>query len=297
MLDKMEGSYQLALHEPVRSMLPVCADCSAKTSVPCKSCRGTGRFLSNLVSGDVAFAGNGPESQVMIGVEIKSVADMLQSMHQGRLQEQIKRMAGCYDLIWLLQYGRYRANPKSKYLSCPNPVQVYKSRSKTRLRDGWYDIRLDNKPVPYGYLEAFKCSPSLMSLGVQIVRVESLEEAAQWLGVLYRTWTKPFHKHSSMRVFDSSGDKLGSTRLKTMSTFPDLSSDVLEAAKFLSGIPGIRYERAIAIAKHFPSLDRMISADVDDWAEIRIESRSGTSRKLGKVLAKSIVQFLTKKRR
>lgn len=301
MVDKMEGSYLLALHEPIRSMLDKCGKCNGeiatRNTTLCKHCRGTGRFLSNLSSGDVCFTGNGPNGPLFIGIELKSISDMVQSLSHGRLQEQIRKMIQQYDISWILQYGRCRPGSKS-YPRCPIPLQVYKEKSLTRRREGWYDLKLGTKPVPYGYLESFKVSPSLLSLNViHSTRVETLQEAAHWIGVLYRTWSKPYHQHSSMRTFDQSGDKIKNNPLKTITDFNSDSQDILEMAKFVAGLPGVRYERAIAISRHFRSIEKLMFADVSELANVVVESQGGRSRRLGPVIAKSLIEFITKKRK
>ena len=67
--------------------------------------------LSRLEAGDVSITGNGPTGLLSIGVEVKSVDDLLQSEGNGRLRDQLESMLKAYDVNWLLTHGQYRAGP------------------------------------------------------------------------------------------------------------------------------------------------------------------------------------------
>lgn len=67
--------------------------------------------LTRLDSGDVCFVGHGPHGESVVGVELKSVSDLLSSRQNGRLQGvdgQIPEMLTGYDERWIVTYGTYR---------------------------------------------------------------------------------------------------------------------------------------------------------------------------------------------
>jgi ERCC4-type nuclease len=65
--------------------------------------------LSRLNFGDVMIAGNGPKGSVAVGIEVKSIWDLVASAANGRLMDtQITGMLGDYSHCWLLVYGSWR---------------------------------------------------------------------------------------------------------------------------------------------------------------------------------------------
>lgn len=208
--------------------------------------------LHRLSSGDVSFVGNGPESQILIGVEVKSILDLISSLDTGRLQaDQIPGMINDYTIRWLCYYGEYRPNPSTGTLQ---------TRKVKDGKERWVDYAIGKRPVPYGYVEAFLCSPSFTNTGMQSKRVMDLAEAAAWIGVLYRTWQKDYSKHKSMRVLSTAQD------LPTM--MPGIDEQTLLKAKIASQLPGVGHARAMAAARHFRSVREMVNADSKEWMKI-----------------------------
>ena len=64
LIDDRAGSRDLIKYEPVRSTGELC----------------------RLDSADVCLTGNGPNDAVLIGVEVKSIWDLISSINTGRLQ-------------------------------------------------------------------------------------------------------------------------------------------------------------------------------------------------------------------
>jgi hypothetical protein len=201
----------------------------------------------------VCFVGNGPEGLIAIGVEVKSILDLISSLDTGRLQaDQIPGIVVAYNVQWLVYYGEYRPNPSTGTLQ---------TRKVKDGKEKWQDYQLGNRPVPYGYVEAFLCSPSFTNTGMQSKRVMSLEEAAAWVGVLYRTWQKPYDKHKSMKVLSTAQD------LPMM--MPGLSDKELVIAKWACALPGIGHGKAMAAVKHFKSPRELANADGREWMKIQ----------------------------
>lgn len=334
LIDYRKGSRNLALYEPLRSKhLITCQSCSGGIGATwkldrssgeyyktkdhatdreqkphCTVCHDTGRILHTLSSGDIAFVGRGKNNlPIMIGVEIKSVTELISSLVSGRLQDtQVRGMVDDYDPCgrWLLHYGIYRPNPANGNL------QLYRDGSFTR-RAGWYDYTINNVSVQYGYLESFKVSPSILSLGFYIVRVNDIQEAAQWIATLYRTWTRDYDSHKSMRVFDKSQDiegrlkqdevgrnmKGGKVSTRSMNAGGNGHADNFRALALQANtLPSMGYERSVAAAKHFEghSIVDMVTAPAAEWEKIVVEGKNRNI-KLGSVKAKSIVEYLNRK--
>lgn len=226
--------------------------------------------LTRLASADVQFVGNGPSGPVLVGVEVKSVPDLLNSAATGRLQAddgQLAAMHAAYDYCWLCVYGDVQRG----------------QRGQLQIRGKWgkfFNHEIGNNPVPFGYLDALIIE--LAARRVRVVRIpcanpnEPLTETAQWLGVLHRWWSKEWHEHKLVRTFNKAND---------IPLTPGVPEDVLYragvASKLLPGRGGIGYERAIAAAQHFDSVREMVNADAKEWQQVP---------GVGKVLSKAVVE-------
>lgn len=272
--------------------LSTCLDCQSPTQFKWASRTATGQpsdwvcssgnrshtslaLLSRLDSGDVCFSGNGPNGPILIGIEIKSISDLVTSLQSGRLQaEQIPKMSTTYDMGWIVVYGTYRSNPIPGPSNGSLQIQKWSKRNGKPFCD-WEDFTINGRPIPYGYAESFLISPSFLSTNLLSHRCIDMAEVATWIGTLYRTWSKPYDRHKSMRVFNKSQDiSIDQSSPLALSIDPP----TLLRAKVASQFPGVGFERALAIAQHSPS---PLTVSV---------SKSGLERVkgIGKVLAGSI---------
>lgn len=223
--------------------------------------------LTRLNSADVRFVGQGPDSTpILIGIELKSILNLVSSISSGQLQShQIPNMLVDYDVRWLLYYGAHRSSPR-------NDLQIPTKNNK------WRNYKQGKSSVPYGYVYAFLSSPSFTNTGFFSQRVSNVQEAASWIGVLYRTWQKPYHKHSSMK-------RLARIDYSLMPTAnPDVDRSLLQRAKIAQAIEGLGYERAMAAANHFPTPRAMLSASAGEWSRVP---------GIGKVVANNVVRVAT----
>jgi ERCC4-type nuclease len=247
--------------------------------------------LTRLDSADVAFAGNGSAGPITIGVETKSVGDMISSLANGRangVDGQLAQMAQSYDVRWLLVYGLSRANPATGNLQVAR-TWAQKGHD-TRFTVDWHDFSPGgSKPVRYSYLEGFLLSPAFQRLGVWYKQVATVEDAAWWLFTLYKSWQKQWSDHRGTHAFDLS-QEVQSTTIKPIDPF------TLQLAKTAASLPSIGYERGLAVAEHFPSIDAMINASTDDWAEVTTIDGKGKRRRLGSVVASAVMRAIHRKR-
>jgi hypothetical protein len=163
-------------------------------------------------------------------------------------------MLEAYDVSWLLIHGTYRPGLDGR-------LQMLRGK-------GWKSISLGKRAVPYGYLEGLLFD--LAALGVRVKQVRDLAEAAFWLGVLHRWWSKPWHKHKGLRTFDQS---------RNISLMPGVDPETLLRARVAAQLPGVGFERALSVARHFPSIVDMINADASEWEQVP---------GIGKVIARAV---------
>lgn len=295
LLDKREGSWQLARLEPLRSLLPTCPVCKGQPVADCPGCRqfdksiynretGTwgkyvavGRQLSHITTSrgeggpDVLICGNGPDGPILIAVEVKSVRDLIASADTGRLQAdngQLQAMLADYQQSWLLWYGAIRCGDDGN-LEEPggrgeNGRCLWKPFTKNASPTG--------RPLSCEFLDAMLFA--VASMGVHVAHVGTERQAARWLASLYRYWSKPYAEHKFTHTF------------KDVSRFPKAIPGVTaeqrdRAAVVVDRYPGLGYQRALAAAKHFPSVQAMANADEKEWVKVP---------GIGKVIAASVVK-------
>jgi hypothetical protein len=218
---------------------------------------------------DVSFTGNGPSgSTLRIGIEVKKLTELVGALDTGRLQAtQLPGLMALYDIRWLLIVtGSSRRNPKSGTLQ---------TRRRAQNGEGWewcdWTHGSRGKTYAYSYFQKFLLSPSFTEYkdasgeGIRFDKVYDLSEAAYWIGDLYETWQKPYHRHSSMRVLDRSGNQNGLTESTIRAKLSSLHDPRLHDAKFAqrvrtaSSLPGVSYSRAVALAESTESVQKMIS--------------------------------------
>lgn len=274
---RVGSSGQLALYEPVRSLLAPCSTCDGTGSVgpispvlghplpgsmSCSPCAGTGRQLSRITtrhsaSGpDVLFAGNGPDSSVSIAAEVKSLVELLAAGDSGRLagfDGQLPAMlAEGYDQCWLLVYGISRAGATGL-------LEVPRNGATGTGNGGWVPFTTgDGREVPYGYLHGLLVEVAAMGVHTRVVR--DIKEAAAWVGVLYRWWTKPWGEHDLTKRFD---------RSRKFPVQPFDSRELVAAAEIIAKFPArIGYEKARAAAVHFGSVEAAVNATTAEWVKV-----------------------------
>lgn len=215
--------------------------------------------LTRLDSADACIVGNGADGTILVGVEIKSIWDLLSSMGTGRLQAtQIPAMLDTYQVNWLLYYGEYRPGDDGRLM--------------LRKGAGWKSMKLGKRPVPYGYLESFLCD--MAAIGFNIKHTHDVRTAAVWLGALHRWWSKRWTDHKGMRTLDHS---------REISLMPGMTPEIHLRAKVAAQLPGVGFERAISAARHFASVVDMVTATSDEWARI-----PGIGKVIGKAIATAV---------
>jgi ERCC4-type nuclease len=232
--------------------------------------------LCRLESADVAIVGNGPKGIASVGVEVKSITDLISSIETGRLQgTQIPEMMQTYDVVWLLYYGEYRPGASSGGLE----IQTNNGT--------WRQYSVGKREIPWGWLESMLLTVSAAGVRVKWVGgstsktanggCEGLRRAAYWCGALARWYNKEWDKHRGFHTFDHS------QRVSLPPGERRENKELLMRARVVSGIPSLGYERAIAAAKHFPGIIAMITASEEEWREVP---------GIGKTLSKAVVQWI-----
>ncbi len=208
-----------------------------------------------LDSGDVAFGGCGPDGDIIIGVELKGLGDMLTSMRSGRYIEQLNRMLETYQAIYLFIEGVWR----------PSEDGII----ETPTRGGWGPLSLSSKEqrdkgrrrAYYSYSELDKFITSLeMKRSVIVRRIprfprSSRLETVMSLVNLYNWWQKPWESHSSVEA------------VKLQSGNP-LTGKVSTLRRVAAALPGVGWELSRRVEQHFKSVENMAGALSSEWMEV-----------------------------
>lgn len=202
--------------------------------------------LGRLTFGDLAFLGNGPDGcPVPIGVEVKSINDVLTCITNGRFAgTQLPGLVATYEVYWLLVEGIWRCDPSSGVL------QVLKRRD-------WVDAGFGQRRFMYRDLQTWLLTLQ-QKAGLRVVTVSNWTEAAHWISTLYNWWTnKEWEEHRAHLAMDSSG---GDWMLdRALLVRPTLCRRV--AAQ----LPGIGAGKSEAVANYFGTTKAMVEASETEW--------------------------------
>lgn len=221
--------------------------------------------MTRLEFGDASFMGNGAGGPAPIGIEVKNIGDLANSMQSGRLAgHQVPGLLDRYEHVWLVVEGFYRRHRTSDIVEMPQGAT-------------WKPLYLGKRPVFWGQLESFLTSLEVLA-GLKVRRTRTTRETAEFINMLHGWWNKPWEQHKSLNVVHKTAPR---AELKTLD---DTTRQIRDIAATL---PGIGYDRALAVAKYFNSPDALFLATERDWQEIE---------GIGRTLARRIVAALHQER-
>lgn len=216
--------------------------------------------LTPLEFADASFIGTGADGEpATVGVEIKNVQDLANSMQSGRLAgHQVPGLLERYQYVWLVVEGFYRRSRGSNVVEIPRGQR-------------WQPLYLGRRPILWSQLENFLTSLEVLA-GIRVRRTRTSRETAEFIHLLYEWWQKP--DHTALRVVHRTAPRAELTRLD------DVTKQIRDIAATL---PGIGYDRALAIAKAVKSPSDLFLMTERDWRAV-----DG----VGRTLAKRIVDAL-----
>lgn len=218
-----------------------------------------GSELGVLEFGDMCFYGKGPRGKICIGVEVKTIDDLVGSLASGRLRgRQLPGMLDSYDVSWLVYYGLHRENLDT------GDLEIWRGRK-------WQEYQF-SPGRQYSYLRNSLLSVS--ASGVLINSMSSIDGCAKWVESLRDWWVRPWDSHVSFKNSSLYGSSL------VQSGLTDKEERVAKVALSLSNIG---YKIAFRAAKKFQSVAEMSSAPAQEWAGLK---------GVGKMKAAKIVKML-----
>lgn len=211
---------------------------------------------TRLDYGDVVFEGNGPDGKIKIGIEIKTIGDLVNSMITGRLaSKQLPDLTENCDFTFVLVVGQVREN-NGLLEECKNNY--------------WFPIKYGGRTTSYAAYEAFLLALSV-GFGCRILYANDLKESVETIVNTYRWFQKDWDSHSTLHAVHEL------PKPKRYATKPTLVEEMA------SRIKGVGWKTAREIGGVFPTPEDMILADIDTWLHIP---------GVGKTLATKIVSQL-----
>lgn len=217
------------------------------------------RLVNNQPSSDFVFSGNGPDDLITIGIERKTLPDLIACMHSARLAtKQIPKMLEWFDLSYLLVEGIYKAGAHGELLEF-----VY---------GGWRDVRSGR--VTYDQVANFLTTITVMTDNrIQLLWTPDAEQTAATVCAMYSWFQRPWGSHSSFQAFHTAPPKRPIINQPTeeMLRRGEITSEEWKAWNcrlFSKEIRGIGWDLSEAVAKHFGTVRKAVLASTKEWQEI-----------------------------
>lgn len=220
--------------------------------------------LSNteMPAGDFAFEGNSEEGRILIGVERKTVKDMMNSIRLERFSgHQLKELMDLYKRWYVIVEGIHRCGAdgilEEPYKGVWRPVQTGTIRYMYSRLDNFINSIEETTPVRF----KFTHNPQLTA--IQVVN-------------LYNFWDKDYSDHKAADgVHHAPRVEIGRKW-----TFPRIVA---------AELPGIGADSALAVARKFGTIFEMTTATVEEWAEVEVPNGRKTKR-IGHKTAQRIME-------
>ncbi len=215
-------------------------------------------LIDNL-DADFQFCGNGPDGELLIGVERKAISDLIDSITKGRLAgEQVGHMQATYDRNYLIVEGYFRRQQNTGLI-------------ETRAGAGW---RVASGKITYSQMNRFLCSIQEQA-DFRLWRTVDDRDTAAYIVDQYEWWSKPWLSHRTHQTIYT--PELRNPRAGHKATLFKRKPNLVE--RWLSNLTGVN-ELAWDLAKHFGTGAHIVDYSVKDWQKL-----DG----IGKVKAQKIV--------
>jgi ERCC4-type nuclease len=209
--------------------------------------------------GDFAFVGNGPEGPTFIGIERKTIRDLIQSMENGRLSgHQLIGLKETYSWVYLIVEGVWRSNPATGILEEKQGV-------------AW---------APYGFGTRRYMGREIMcylntltvKTGVIVHKTFNRSETVQFILALHSWWERRWELHvSHLSQNKSARGQNGEVHLVPPTMLRRVAAE----------LPGVGWGKSKDVEKHFGTVYAMTNAEVKEWMQIP---------GIGKTIAEKVVK-------
>lgn len=227
--------------------------------------------VGTLPFGDAQIVGRGEDDRpVLVGVEIKRVGDLLQSLVDKRFTgHQLPGLLKGYEHSWLLVEGVWNPNREGNLV-------IFDTKTKTWKQPPWGD-----RPWKYeslvGWLNSFA-----MRTKLRIAFSGDRTGTAAWLAAQWKWWGAAWESHDS-HIAMYTKDLVDENPLVE---FEATSKMYVANAILRNRGGGIGIRKAKAASSRFDSIKTMINAPREEWEQIE---------GIGEVLAAKMVAEIERK--
>jgi len=188
--------------------------------------------LVRLEAGDVSFLGHGPDGPVSVGVERKRVNEVIKDFDR-YVSVQLPKLQATYQQIYLVVEGKFMIDREAQVKSYP--------KSRWSLSSTAFYGRLNTLTV---------------MAGVKVVHTYTPRHTGLLVRALYSWWRRKWDEHKSLKVLYTPPPP------HVVVTPPSL------LRRLAAQLPGVGWERSLAIELHFRTVPRMLLADEVEWRKI-----------------------------
>jgi len=183
---------------------------------------------------------------VNIGIEIKKIGDLINSISTGRLSgHQVPGLLNAYHKVYLLVEGVWRGDPIS------GKVQIY--------RGIWKDTHTGKRTFTlagvWGYLNSLA-----VQAGIIVIPTTNMKSTVMTIKILKNWWSEKWESHHSLHALYKPQP-------------PQVYVPQREHGKILlryvaAELPGIGWQKAVLVEEKFGTVKRMVEAKESEWLEI-----------------------------
>ncbi|RPI88733.1 MAG: hypothetical protein EHM41_00220 [Chloroflexi bacterium] len=215
--------------------------------------------LTRLEYGDFAFIGNGVSGQVSVGIERKTIPDLVASITSGRLSgHQLLGLTASYEFVYLLVEGMWRQGPDGV-------LEILQGRN-------WIEFNLGSNRFTAREINNYLNTLRIIC-NVAVWQTPNIRQSARWISDSYNWWQKDYDKHRAHLAFHE--------------TAPQNNKVVLIAPNLIHRIakelPDVGWEKGKLIAEKYKTVVELACATEEELMEIP---------GIGKKIAKHIIQAL-----
>lgn len=191
-----------------------------------------------LEYGDAAFVGDGPNGPMTIGIEVKTLNDVLSCIETQRFTgHQLPGLKQSYDVIYLIMQGEYRANWETGILQFKSNKGAY-----------YFDVHTGSRSWTHYEFAAWVTMVEL-GWGIRTRNSLDMKDTSRTIIEMYRILQKPWEEHHTLQPFFL-GPNVGAT--------PFVKPSLVE--RVVAQVDGVGPTKAREIGKRFATVSSMVNA-------------------------------------
>lgn len=219
-------------------------------------------YIDRMKAADFQFFGNGPQGEVLIGVERKTVPDLIDSLQSKRYAgEQLPKLRSMYQpdgqqctgTCWIFVEGDYRSSLDG---AIEIPVGFYRwdrPFGKRPILTRTVDNFLTSSTITHGIPVKYPHTRDYSGNSKDLHERDKMEFCRELVN-LYWWWQKPWDEHKSH------------TQIYCPSPPMALGGKVSLCRSWANQLDGIGWDKSAAVEAHFGgSAYKMANASRDDW--------------------------------